>query len=54
MENFEDNKALVLHQRQPQPCNLAEWVSLEGCDEDQKDKMRRGDKVSVPRLRYHT
>lgn len=45
METFGDNKILVYHQRLPEPCALAEWVlDDEGCDEEQKEKIRKGDK----------
>lgn len=44
MEAFSDNKVLIYHQRLPDPCTLAEWVLDEGCDEEQKEKMRKGDK----------
>lgn len=44
MESFGDNKALIYHQRLPEPCALAEWVVDEGCDEEQKEKIRKGDK----------
>lgn len=45
MGTFEDNKTLVLHHRAPEPCPLREWVVLEGCSEEQKEKIRKGDKV---------
>ncbi|KAG8162038.1 hypothetical protein KVR01_007803 [Diaporthe batatas] len=48
MGHFDDNTALVLHHRAPQPCPLREWVVPEGVDEDQKDKLRRvgqGDEI---------
>ncbi|KAJ4404226.1 hypothetical protein N0V82_010530 [Gnomoniopsis sp. IMI 355080] len=44
METFCDNKVLIYHQRLPEPCALAEWAPDEGCDEEQKEKIRRGDK----------
>lgn len=44
METFGDNKVLIYHQRLPEPCRLAEWAPDEGCDEAQKEKIRKGDK----------
>lgn len=44
METFGENKVLIYHQRLPEPCALAEWVLDEGCDEEQKEKIRKGDK----------
>lgn len=44
METFDDSRALVFHQRLPEPCRLGEWAPDEGCDEEQKDKIRKGDK----------
>lgn len=44
METFVDNKVLIYHQRLPEPCVLADWVLDEGCDEEQKEKIRKGDK----------
>lgn len=45
MANFDDNDALVFHQRDPVPCPLQEWLVPDGCNEDQKEKIRKGDKV---------
>ncbi|KAK2607851.1 hypothetical protein N8I77_006498 [Diaporthe amygdali] len=48
MEHLDDNTALILHQRAPDPCPLREWVAPEGVDEEQKEKLRRigqGDEV---------
>ncbi|KUI61803.1 hypothetical protein VP1G_08937 [Cytospora mali] len=42
MENFDDNTALVLHQRAPEPCPWREWVVPEGIDDELKEKLRRG------------
>lgn len=44
MEIFDDNRALVFHQRLPEPCPVAEWSTIESCDEDQKERIRKGDK----------
>lgn len=44
METFDNNGALIFHQRLPEPCPLSEWAPDEGCDEEQKDKIRKGDK----------
>lgn len=41
MEHLDDNTALILHQRAPDPCPLREWVAPEGVDEEQKEKLRR-------------
>lgn len=53
MDTFEDNNALVLHQRAEEPCALREWVVLEGCSEEQKEKIRKGDKVCFRVLPVH-
>ncbi|KAH8773384.1 hypothetical protein F5883DRAFT_24152 [Diaporthe sp. PMI_573] len=48
MDHFDDNTALVLHQRAQETCPLHEWVVPEGVDEEQKEKLRRigqGDEV---------
>lgn len=45
MANFDDNDALVFHQRDPVPCPLQEWLVPDGCNEEQKEKIRKGDKV---------
>ncbi|KUI73607.1 hypothetical protein VM1G_09216 [Cytospora mali] len=42
MENFDDNTALVLHQRAPEPCPWREWAVPEGIDDELKEKLRRG------------
>lgn len=44
METFSDHKVLTYHQRLPEPCALAEWVLDEGCDEEQRERIRKGDK----------
>jgi hypothetical protein len=41
MDHFDDNTALVLHQRAQETCPLHEWVVPEGVDEEQKEKLRR-------------
>lgn len=43
LERFSTNNDLILHQRGPVPCALAEW-NAEGCSEEQKEKIRKGDK----------
>lgn len=54
METFEDHNTLVTHQRAPEPCPLHEWVVPEGCSDEQKEKIRRGDKVcrQIPHPRF--
>lgn len=47
MDHFDDNTALVLHQRAQDPCPLREWVVPEGIDEEQKEKLRRIGQVRV-------
>lgn len=43
LETFANNNALIYHQRQAESCALAEWT-VEGCSEEQKEKIRKGDK----------
>lgn len=43
-ESFETHHALIFHQRRLEPCPLVAWDAAEGCDEEQKDKIRKGDK----------
>lgn len=50
MEAFEDNTALVLHQRAPEPCPWREWVVPEGVDDETKEKLRRGGAVRLPEV----
>lgn len=45
MANFPDDAGLVAHQRALEPCNWHEWEPLDGCTEEQKSKIRKGDKV---------
>lgn len=52
MGTFGDDNALVLHQRAQEPCPLREWMVPEGCSEEQKDKIRKGDKVCFRRCRF--
>lgn len=57
MDHFDDNTALILHQRAQEPCPLREWVVPEGVDEEQKEKLRRIGQVRVREralLRYGT
>lgn len=52
MEDFDDDTALILHQRAPEPCPWREWVIPEGVDNGLKEKLRRGGSVRErsPRL----
>lgn len=44
MQVFDDKDALIFHQRLAEPCLVCEWSVVEGCTEDQKEKIRKGDK----------